>query len=79
MAGLPKPVINRAAEILISLEASAGKAVNTEPLPVHQFSLFPETNPLLEELRSLDISSLTPLEALNKLYEWQKRFGDRKG
>ena len=74
MAGLPKPVINRAQEILGALEASSGKAVKTEPDAVQQIALFPETNPLLDELKSLDISSLTPLEALNKMYEWQKRF-----
>lgn len=77
MAGLPKPVINRAQELLAALESSAGKAVQTEPRAVEQIALFPETNPLLDELKSLDISSLTPLEALNRLYEWQKRFGDK--
>ncbi len=74
MAGLPKPVVNRAQEILASLESSAGKAVKTEPEPSQQIALFPETNPLLDELKTLDISSMTPLEALNKLFEWQKRF-----
>ena len=78
MAGLPKPVINRAQEILAALEASSGKAVKTEPEAIQQIALFPETNPLVDELQSLDISSLTPLEALNKMYEWQKRFGDSK-
>jgi DNA mismatch repair protein MutS len=78
MAGLPKPVINRAQEILGALEASSGKAVKTEPEVQQQIALFPETNPLVDELKSLDISSLTPLEALNKMYEWQKRFGDSK-
>ncbi|MBI3241628.1 MAG: DNA mismatch repair protein MutS [Chloroflexi bacterium] len=78
MAGLPRPVINRAQEILGTLEASSGKAVKTEPEAQQQIALFPETNPLVDELKSLDISSLTPLEALNKMYEWQKRFGEKK-
>ncbi len=78
MAGLPKPVINRAQELLAALELSSGKAVQTEPQAVQQIALFPETNPLLDELKSVDISSLTPLEALNKLFEWQRRFGDSK-
>jgi DNA mismatch repair protein MutS len=75
MAGLPRPVINRAQELLGALESSSGKAVKTEPEAQQQIALFPETNPLVDELKSLDIASLTPLEALNKLYEWQKRFG----
>jgi DNA mismatch repair protein MutS len=36
--------------------------------------LFPETNPLLDELKKLDLSELAPIEALNRLYEWQRRF-----
>src|SRR3972149_6437300 len=36
MAGLPKPAINRAQEILASLESSAGKAGQNGPTPPHQ-------------------------------------------
>jgi DNA mismatch repair ATPase MutS len=32
--------------------------------------------PILEELEKLDISSMTPLEALNKLYELQQKAGE---
>ena len=39
-----------------------------------QAALFPETNPLLDEIEKLDVNSLSPIEALNKLFEWQKRF-----
>jgi DNA mismatch repair protein MutS len=28
----------------------------------------------LDELRSLDINALSPIEALNRLYEWQRKF-----
>ena len=38
-----------------------------------QMVLFPEASPILEELKELDISAMTPLEAINKLYEWQRR------
>jgi DNA mismatch repair protein MutS len=76
LAGLPKPVIQRANEILGELEASSGKAVNISPHTSQQMALFPETNPLLDELRGLDILSVSPLEALNKLFEWQKKYVD---
>ena len=38
--------------------------------------LFPETNPLIEELKALNLHNLTPIEALNRLYEWKRRFVD---
>ena len=74
LASLPQPVIQRASEILIQLEASSGKAVRIDPQAAQQMALFPETNPLLDELKDLDINTLSPIEALNKLYEWQRKY-----
>ncbi len=79
LAGLPRPVIQRASEILKSLESSSGKAVKINPEAPAQMALFPETNPMLDELKSLDINSLSPIEALNKLYEWQKKYIRKDG
>lgn len=76
LAGLPKPVVQRANEILKQLEASSGKAVRIDPVIPQQMALFPETNPLRDELKSLDINSLTPIEAINKLFEWKKKFSE---
>jgi DNA mismatch repair protein MutS len=76
LAGLPSPVTQRASQILFQLEKSSGKAIKVDPELPHQMALFPETNPLLEELRKLDINGLSPIEALNKLYEWKKKFLD---
>ncbi len=75
LAGLPRPVIQRAGEIMAELEKTSGRAVKINPLAAQQIALFPETNPLLEELNRLDTNSLSPIEALNKLFEWQKTFG----
>jgi DNA mismatch repair protein MutS len=74
LAGLPAPVIQRANEILLQLEESSGSAVHLNPEIPQQMALFPETNPLLDEIKAMDINSLSPIEALNKLYEWKKRF-----
>jgi len=74
LAGLPAPVIKRAAEILHQLESSSGKAVKVEPQASHQLNLFPETNPFIDELKTLDLNAFSPIEALNKLYEWRKRY-----
>jgi len=77
LAGLPRPVIQRASEIMHQLETSSGKAVKITPASPQQLALFPETNPLLEELKSLDLNSITPIEALTWLYTWQKRFNEK--
>ena len=76
LAGLPRPVIQRALEILNQLEISSGKAVALNPDIPQQMVLFPETNPLLDELKVLDINTLSPIEALNKLYEWKRKFSE---
>jgi DNA mismatch repair protein MutS len=78
LAGLPQLVIQRANEILRLLEASSGKATRIDPSATLQMQLFPETNPLLTELSSLDVNTLSPVEALNKLYEWKKKYLDQK-
>ena len=81
---MKKEVIARAKEVLSNLEETefdqVGKPViahskgKEEPAQNDQFSLFsPPLNPVIEELKKLDISSMTPLEALNKLDELKKK------
>ncbi|MEA4906181.1 MAG: DNA mismatch repair protein MutS [Chloroflexi bacterium] len=74
LAGLPRPIIQRAMEILQQLETSSGKAVRIQPMLPQQIALFPETNPLIDELKAIDVNTLSPIEALNKLYEWQRKY-----
>ena len=74
LAGLPAPVIQRATEIMLELEKTSGRAVSINPHVAQQAALFPETSPLLDELGSVDVNSLSPIEALNKLFEWQKKY-----
>jgi DNA mismatch repair protein MutS len=74
LAGLPRPVIHRAEEILEELEQEARAPGSTRrTIEVRQLPLFAAGNPLLEELQSLDVSAMTPLEAISKLYELQKK------
>ena len=79
LAGLPHPVIQRASEIMLELEKSSGQAVHINPHAAQQVALFPETNPLLDELKLLDVNGLSPIEALNKLFEWQRHYLEKKG
>jgi DNA mismatch repair protein MutS len=74
LAGLPAPVIQRANEIMAELEKTSGRAVKIHPQAAQQAALFPETSPLLDELKGLDINALSPIEALNRLFEWQKKY-----
>jgi DNA mismatch repair protein MutS len=74
LAGLPAPVIGRANEIMAELEKTSGRAVKIHPQAAQQAALFPETSPLLDELKGLDVNALSPIEALNRLFEWQKKY-----
>lgn len=80
LAGLPRDVINRARDILRDLEQHAPTASVTPShlKPAQQAALFPETSPILEELEQLDVTSMTPLEAINKLYEWRRRYTEEE-
>jgi len=80
LAGIPRPVIHRAQEILQELEHKGDakvrrKAMRDMTMPAAwQMTLFAsEPHPLLEEIKTLAIDELTPLEAMSKLYELQQR------
>ena len=75
MAGMPKQLISSARKILNKLEKSHqfNKSNNKSGDPNLQLSFFNLDNPKLEELKedilSLNIDELTPVEALIKLNE----------
>jgi DNA mismatch repair protein MutS len=78
LAGLPKPVIRRAREILKRHEESEDKL--TEQLSsgavspsAQQVSFAAIDEKVLESLREADVNALTPLEALNLLAALQKQ------
>ncbi len=82
LAVLPRQVIHRAREVLAELAEDSRKAAKQppksrrkEPAP-RQLPLLGQKSPVLEELEKLDIEGMTPLEALNKLYELQKKAGE---
>jgi DNA mismatch repair protein MutS len=72
IAGLPDSVIVRAREVLGTLEA--GHRVATAAEPRDQFALFASAeDPLVAELKALDLDGLSPREALAKLVELQTK------
>jgi len=77
LAGLPRAVLHRAEEILLGLEKEArAPGVVTRVAEARQLPLFSMEDPLRSELRRLDVNAMTPLVAISKLYELQKRAMD---
>jgi TonB family protein len=75
LAGLPDPVVTRAWQVLKLLEAGhhVAKQPPPSPLDATQLGLFgaPAPDPLLLELDGLDVNTLSPIDALNRLAAWQ--------
>jgi DNA mismatch repair protein MutS len=90
IAGIPQPVIERAKEILETLEgtdrdeigrpAIARSQRKASPEPGAQLSLFfgSQDQPFVQRLSKLDIPSMTPLEALNELNQLQEYLKHRR-
>jgi DNA mismatch repair protein MutS len=66
LAGMPSSVVTRARELLLELESDGLKSAT------RQRPLFTIANPVMEDLKKLNVSSMTPLEAINKLYQLQQ-------
>ena len=84
LAGMPTKVVNRAKEILKTLENSRSQDQNTESIKRVteenlQLSFFQLDDPALEsireELTQIDINTLTPIEALMKLNKIKNMIG----
>ena len=82
LAGLPQRVTERAEEILHALEAAAPQSAPQETSAQKKSdagmaSLF--AGGTLDELRALDVMTMTPLEALNTLYRLQEQARKEEG
>ena len=83
LAGLPRGVSNRAWEVLADLEetgssGNSGSKQRSRKRPSQQIPLFDVAQPLLDEIRALDVPNLTPLEAINVLYNLQQKAKDQE-
>ena len=84
LAGLPSQVVARARDILATLEGEhrmvpgAPPSVSRDPGQLPLFGDPREPDPMVEELKSLDVDTLTPLEALNRLADFKRRAGERQ-
>ena len=75
LAGVPGRVIERARDILAELEAQGAPAPATAPARADdQISLTDlGANEVAERLRRVDVNTLTPIEAMNLLYELKQK------
>ena len=82
LAGLPQEVIERAKEVLWQLEGN-GSTKGMLPLNAAtekvQLTLFEaEPNPVLLEIEKIDVDTLSPIEAITKLYDIQNKLKESK-
>jgi DNA mismatch repair protein MutS len=81
MAGMPNPIVLRAAEIMSHLEqdksVKSGKdTMKSIPKNNYQLSMFeidPKFKEAKEMIEKVDINSISPIEALLKLHEIKKK------
>ena len=74
LAGLPDTVIHRAKAVLAQLESASSPRPVLETQQALQFdSTLPAPHPMLEEVRQMDLFSMTPLDALNRLAAFKQR------
>ncbi len=74
LAGLPRSVVSRAWQILEMLEAKSKDAKdNRKPSEqVTQLNLFSAGSGVIDQLLNIDVTQMTPLEAINTLYRLQE-------
>ena len=73
LAGVPNAIINRAKEVLAELESGKGESAPQKEKTSQgseQLSLIATAqSPVIERLQKADLNTLTPIEAMNLLYE----------
>lgn len=86
IAGMPRPVVERARELLTHLESQGGdfrlpkapaqekpsKAAKSESLPLFPSNSANEVHPAVALLRKIEVDNLSPIEAMTKLYELKR-------
>jgi len=79
LAGIPKPVLERAGAVLAKLDEEGDvvrEALVTargRPGPRQRELFTPPTDPVIDELRRLDVDAISPRQAADLLRQWQER------
>jgi DNA mismatch repair protein MutS len=76
LAGLPASVINRAQEVLSNLETDTVEQKSDRATGKNmsgQLSLFNNSHKIIDEIKEIDVDSMTPLEAITRLYQLKRK------
>ena len=76
LAGLPRPVLQRAKQVLHELEQAPEQAQSKQQvlsLETQTAPPAPVEHPMVKELETLEVNGMTPLEALQWLARWQQQ------
>ncbi len=74
LAGLPPSVITRAQDVLVQLERPESAQIEESVAHTELAAPpLPQPHPLVEEVRQIDLFSMTPLDALNRLADLQRK------
>ena len=81
LAGIPSDVVKRAKEILDSIESAEPAPKKAAKAEQSDFDLFSgivasKENEVADKLREVDINTLTPIEAMNTLFQLKKMLSD---
>ena len=85
LAGMPKEVVERAKNLLKEIEDQTVVDISSKPrtkkkkrtyTQLVMFEDMAQPDPLKEELKSLDLDHLTPMQALHKLHELKDKMED---
>lgn len=82
LAGLPESLLKRADVILAELESQGTPTVTMTPTTPQNATLAADslfTSPVVDKLLSVDVSSMTPIEAISFLYTLQKEAKEGSG
>ena len=80
LAGLPELLIHRAKAVLAQLESASSSSrpiSDAQQTPEFDTTL-PTPHPMLEEVRQMDLFSMTPLDALNRLAALQQQLSTNR-
>ena len=81
LAGVPNEVVKRAREILAEIEEDRPVARTQKVVEKSEYDLFSGISASIEtevcdKLREIDINTLTPIEAINTIFELKKKLSD---
>ena len=75
---LNKDITENIRSLSVKTEEPAGRSMSTDaPRQMSLFDLYPQEDPLIDQIRKMDLSNMTPIQALMALDELQRKIKER--